>query len=155
MKGQKKEVRRAIKGKPIRQVAAIPFRVTDAGELEVMLITSRTTKRFIVPKGWPMKRKSGRKVAAIEAREEAGISGRVLKTVAGSYRYWKRVEAGFVPVEVTVYLLVVDDVIEDWKERQERKRAWLAPRDAAVLIDEPELAMLLNALTIDSMVPAA
>lgn len=143
-----------MKGKAIRQVAAIPFKVNEDGELQVMLITSRTTKRFIVPKGWPMKRKSGRKVAAIEAREEAGIIGRVLKTAAGSYRYWKRVEAGFLLVEVTAYLLAVENVLEDWKESQARQRAWLAPGDAARLIDEPELATLLGALTIDSVVPA-
>lgn len=118
MKNRKKSIRRAVKGKPIRQVAAIPFRLTESGELQVMLITSRTTKRFIVPKGWPMKHKSGRKAAAIEAREEAGITGRTLKNAAGSYRYWKRVDTGFVQVEVIAYLLAVEDVLDDWKEKR-------------------------------------
>ncbi|PSJ51383.1 NUDIX hydrolase [Pseudaminobacter soli (ex Li et al. 2025)] len=155
MKAQKKAIRHAIKGKPIRQVAAIPVRVTDGGELQVMLITSRTTRRFIVPKGWPMKRKSSRKAAALEARDEAGIAGRVLKAAAGGYRYWKRIKSGFVLVEVTAYLLAVEHVLEDWKESHERARTWLAPKDAAALIDEPALAALLNTLTVDSVVLAA
>jgi hypothetical protein len=133
MKARKKAVRRAIKGQPIRQVAAIPVRVTGGGELQVMLITSRTTKRFIVPKGWPIKHKSGRKAAAIEARDEAGIIGRALKAAAGSYRYWKRLDAGFVLVEVTAYLLAVEKVMEDWKESQARARVWLATRIAYLI----------------------
>ena len=98
---KKKAVRKARRGERIRQVAAIPFRLDVDGNFEVMLVTSRTTKRFIVPKGWPMKGKSGRKVAEIEAREEAGVSGRALREIAGTFRYWKRMSDGFVPVQVT------------------------------------------------------
>lgn len=151
MKDKKKAVRRATKGKPIRQVAAIPFRLTENGELQVMLITSRATKRFIVPKGWPMKHKSGRKTAAIEAREEAGATGKILKRALGSYRYWKRLDSGFHLVVVTVYLLAVEKVQDDWKEVQKRQRAWLTTRDAATLIDEPQLATLLDRLTVDGL----
>jgi 8-oxo-dGTP pyrophosphatase MutT (NUDIX family) len=151
MKDKKKAVRRATKGKPIRQVAAIPFRLSESGELQVMLITSRTTTRFIVPKGWPMKHKSGRKTAAIEATEEAGITGRVLRRALGNYRYWKRLDTGFVLVEVTAYLLAVENVLDDWKEAEKRQRAWLTPRDAASLIDEPQLATLLDSLTADGL----
>lgn len=143
----KRVIRKAKKGLPIRQVAAIPFRLTQGGGLEVMLVTSRTTERFIVPKGWPMKGKSGRKAAATEALEEAGVSGSTLKQPAGKYRYWKRLARNFVPVEVTVYLLEVDSEDYDWKEAGKRKRAWLKPADAATLIDEPELASLLQTLT--------
>lgn len=50
-----KLVRRARRGQPIEQVAALPYRFSTAGELEVLLLTSRGTGRFIVPKGWPMK----------------------------------------------------------------------------------------------------
>ena len=71
---KKKVVRKAKRGERIRQVAAIPFRLDEHGDIEVMLVTSRTTKRFIVPKGWPMKGKSGRKAAMIEAQEEAGVA---------------------------------------------------------------------------------
>ena len=127
----------AKKGKPIRQVAAIPFRLNDDGTLEVLLITSNTTKRFIVPKGWPMKGKSGKRAARIEAEEEAGVTGKMLKTPLGTYEYWKRLTTRFVNVKVTVFLLQVEKVLPQWQESARRHRAWLSPADAATLIDEP------------------
>ena len=143
---KKKALRKARKGERIRQVAAIPFRLTGRGAIEVMLVTSRTTRRFIVPKGWPMKGKSGRKAAAIEALEEAGVAGKALKQPAGAYSYWKRLPAGFVRVDVTVYLLAVSEELAEWQEAKNRQRAWLSPSEAALLIDEPELATLMKTL---------
>ncbi|QDC00669.1 NUDIX hydrolase [Mesorhizobium sp. 8] len=143
---KKNAVRKARKGERIRQVAAIPFRFGSGGELEVLLVTSRETRRFIVPKGWPMKGKSGRKVAGIEAEQEAGVVGKVLKQPAGSYSYWKRLERQFVRVDVTVYLLAVSEELTAWREKKSRRRAWLTTADAAMLIDEPELATLLKEL---------
>ncbi len=146
MSNEKAAVRKAKKGRPIRQVAAIPFRLRD-GHPEVMLVTSRGTRRFIVPKGWPMKGKSGRQAALIEARQEAGVEGRTRKAPLGKYRYWKRLSDAFVPVEVTVFLLVADEVLPEWKEAASRERAWLSPADAATLIDEPELATLVSRIS--------
>jgi 8-oxo-dGTP pyrophosphatase MutT (NUDIX family) len=145
---KKNAVRKARKGERIRQVAAIPFRLGSDGELEVLLVTSRETRRFIVPKGWPMKGKSGRKVAAIEAEQEAGVVGKVLKQPAGTYSYWKRLERQFVRVDVTVYLLAVSEELTAWREKKSRRRAWLTTGDAAMLIDEPELATLLKELKL-------
>ena len=144
---KKKAVRRAKKGQRIRQVAAIPFRLREDGGLEVLLVTSRTTRRFIVPKGWPMKGKSGRRAAAIEAQEEAGVLGKALKQPAGTYSYWKRMADGFIRVDVSVFLLQVTEELADWREAANRQRAWLPPADAALLIDEPELSTLLRDLT--------
>lgn len=143
---KKKAVRKAKKGERIRQVAAIPFRLGQDGDIEIMLVTSRTTKRFIVPKGWPMKGKSGRKAAMIEAQEEAGVLGKILKEPAGTYSYWKRLANRFVHVDVIVYLLEVTEELADWQEAKRRQRAWLAPAEAAMLIDEPDLATLVSAL---------
>jgi 8-oxo-dGTP pyrophosphatase MutT (NUDIX family) len=145
---KKKAVRKAKKGESIRQVAAIPFRLNPRGDVEVMLVTSRTTRRFIVPKGWPMKAKSGRKAATIEAREEAGVLGKTLKEPAGTYSYWKRLANRFVRVDVVVYLLEVTEELADWQEAKRRQRAWLPPADAALLIDEPDLSTLVATLTI-------
>jgi 8-oxo-dGTP pyrophosphatase MutT (NUDIX family) len=145
---KKQAVRKAKKGERIRQVAAIPFRLNERGDVEVMLVTSRTTRRFIVPKGWPMKGKSGRKAAMIEAQEEAGVIGKTLKEAAGTYSYWKRLANRFVRVDVVVYLLDVEEELIDWQEAKRRQRAWLSPADAAMLIDEPDLSTLLNTLTI-------
>ncbi|RWM25435.1 NUDIX hydrolase [Mesorhizobium sp.] len=151
---KKKAVRRAKKGERIRQVAAIPFRLSEGGNLEILLVTSRTTRRFIVPKGWPMKGKSGRKAAAIEAQEEAGVLGKVLKQPAGTYSYWKRMASRFVRVDVVVYLLEVTEEMADWREAANRQRAWLPAADAALLIDEPELSTLLRDLTVPAAEPA-
>ena len=145
---KKKAVRKARRGERIRQVAAIPFRLNGHGNVEVMLVTSRATRRFIVPKGWPMKGKSGRKAAAIEAQQEAGVTGKMLRQPAGTYSYWKRLENRFVRVDVIVYLLAVTEELIDWQEAESRQRAWLAPEDAAMLIDEPELSTLLRDLEI-------
>jgi 8-oxo-dGTP pyrophosphatase MutT (NUDIX family) len=143
---KKNAVRKAKKGGRVRQVAAIPFRLGENGGIEVMLVTSRETRRFIVPKGWPMKGKSGRKAATIEAEQEAGVTGKALKKPAGAYSYWKRLSNRFVRVDVVVYLLAVTDEHADWRERKTRRRAWLSPGDAATLIDEPELATLVATL---------
>lgn len=150
---KKKAVRKAKKGERIRQVAAIPFRLNAHGGVEVMLVTSRTTQRFIVPKGWPMKGKSGRKAATIEAMEEAGVLGKTLKEPAGTYSYWKRLTNRFVRVDVIVYLLEVTEELANWQEAKRRQRAWLTPADAAMLIDEPDLSTLVETLTIPGPAP--
>lgn len=147
MSKEKQIISKAKKGKPIRQVAAIPFRLDAGGKVEVLLITSRTTKRFIVPKGWPMKGKSGREAATTEAREEAGVLGTALKKPLGAYSYWKRLSNHFVKVTVKVYLLSVTEALPGWKESSRRERAWLSPSDASKLIDDPQLAVLVQTIT--------
>lgn len=145
---KKNAIRKARQGEAVRQVAAIPYRVNEHGELEIMLVTSRETKRFIVPKGWPMKGKSGRKAATIEAMEEAGVVGKARKAPGGTYSYWKRLSNRFVLVNVTVYLLEVTDELANWRERKTRQRAWLSTSEAATLVDEPDLAALMRDLAL-------
>lgn len=103
MNRKKKLVRRARQGKPINQVAALPYRISATGELEVLILTSRGTGRFIVPKGWPMKGLKNRDAAAREAVEEAGVTGVLGKTPMGNFSYWKRLKDNFVQVNVSVY----------------------------------------------------
>ena len=67
------------------QVAALPFRYVAPGSLEVLIITSRETGRFIIPKGWPMKGRADPEAAAIEAREEAGVVGKINRKPIGRY----------------------------------------------------------------------
>lgn len=151
MPKEKRLVRRAKDKKPIRQVAAIPVRATSDG-VEVMLVTSNTTHRFIVPKGWPMKRKSARQAAREEVREEAGVVGTVFRKPLGGYSYWKRLSERFVKVDVKVYLLEVEEILGDaWEEAGKRERAWLKPADAAALIDEPELASLVSSISKEAL----
>lgn len=148
MKSKKKLIRRARAGATIKQVAALPMRVSDDGRLEVLLLTSRSTGRFVLPKGWPEKGLKDHKAAAREASEEAGVAGKLGTEPIGSFQYWKRLDNAFVPIQVRVYPLVVETVLEMWKEMDQRSRAWLTPNDAAVLVDEPELVSLLNALAV-------
>jgi ADP-ribose pyrophosphatase YjhB (NUDIX family) len=143
MPKEKQILSKAKKGKAIRQVAAVPVRRDVNGHIEILLITSSTTQRFIVPKGWPMKDKSWRKAATVEAREEAGVKGTAVKKPLGTYSYWKRLSDRFVSVVVTVYMLPVAEELPEWEEKSKRKRAWLKPGEAAKLIDEPELATLV------------
>lgn len=151
MSKQKRIMERARTGKPIRQVAAVPVRIGEAGAVEILLITSNQTGRFIVPKGWPMKGKSGRKAAQIEAMQEAGVAGKALAEPLGAYRYWKRLADSFVPVEVTVYLLPVAGFLPKWRESSRRQRAWLGRDDAATLIDEPDLAALVRSMDVEAL----
>lgn len=151
MPREKRLVRRAKDKKPIRQVAAVPVRAAADG-VEVMLVTSNATRRFIVPKGWPMKGKSARQAAREEVLEEAGVTGAVLRKALGEYSYWKRLSERFVKVDVKVYLLEVEEVLGDaWREAGKRQRAWLTPADAAALIDEPELASLVSSISRDTL----
>jgi 8-oxo-dGTP pyrophosphatase MutT (NUDIX family) len=130
-----------------RQIAAMPLRWND-GEVEVMMITSRDTKRWIVPKGWTMKDVEPWEAAAIEALEEAGVSGRISEEVFGTYSYQKRLDNGrSVLCRVRVYPMVVSNERSTWKEKADRRRAWFRVGKAAKLVQERELASLLRSLS--------
>jgi 8-oxo-dGTP pyrophosphatase MutT (NUDIX family) len=125
------------------QVAAIPIRWTGA-RAEILLVTTRTTGRWTVPKGWPLADSLGAECAAREAFEEAGIRGRVEPYSLGIYEYWKRAKAGRVVLQVTAFALHVEDVAWDWPERKERKRAWFSPEVACKLVANDELSVLIK-----------
>jgi 8-oxo-dGTP pyrophosphatase MutT (NUDIX family) len=127
-----------------RQVAALPFRRTADGQVEVLLITSRETGRFIIPKGWPMKRLSDPDAAAREAYEEAGVIGKVKRKPIGDYIYWKRLERSFELLKVEVYAFEVQKQRANWPEKSARKYEWLSSKDAAIRVDEPGLVALLK-----------
>jgi len=117
-----------------RQIAALPFRHEDDGTVRVLLVTSREAKRWIIPKGWPWPGCDDWLGAAHEAREEAGIIGRMAPTALGSFVYEKRRSTSIIPVRVTVYLLEVTDMLDDWPEstrgsapgsrRPRRRKRW-------------------------------
>jgi 8-oxo-dGTP pyrophosphatase MutT (NUDIX family) len=128
------------------QVAALPIRRAANGALEVLLITSRETGRWIIPKGWPMKGLADHEAAAQEAREEAGVVGRIGEAPIGDYPYWKRQKEGFEFCLVTVYPLVVERQRKDWRERGQRLASWLTVDDAAEHVDEAGLSGLIHDL---------
>ena len=126
-----------------KQVGALPVKKDKNGALRVMLVTSRETRRLVIPKGWPWPGVKDHKAAAEEAREEAGILGRIGKKPVGSYTYDKRRSNGSVPVRVKVFLLAVEEELAAWPEAKERERKWLTASKAAEAVAEPELAELI------------
>ena len=139
-------VRRLFGGKPCRlQVAALPWRKAKHG-VEVMLITSRDTGRWVLPKGWPEFGEEFFDAAAREAGEEAGLKGTICAQEAGRYYYAKALANGDnVGCEVLVYPLEVDDVADKWKEKGQRKRKWVSPAKAAAMVAEADLAKVILA----------
>ena len=127
-----------------RQYAALPYRRSKKRGLEVMLVTSRETRRWIIPKGWPMRRTPDHKAAAREALEEAGVKGAVKKRPVGTYTYFKRQARTFALVEVAVYLLKVERERKRFSEMNERRKQWMTPKAAAEAVLEPELATLIR-----------
>ena len=138
-----------------KQVAAVPFRFNERGDLQVLLVTSRETKRWVLPKGWPWPQVSNYESAAGEAWEEAGVVGRAIKGKIGSFVYDKRKDGKSTPIKVLVYLLEVTELSRRWPEAAERKRAWFSPEKAADAVNEPELKDILRGLTDMLMPPDA
>ena len=124
-----------------RQSAVIPYRQAERG-LEVLLITSRRRKRWIIPKGIVEPDLTPAESAVKEAFEEAGVVGEVSTSSVGTYQYKKW--NGTCTVEV--FSLQVKEVLKAWPEVQERTRAWLSPEEAANRVAEPALKELLRSL---------
>src|SRR5215212_10181800 len=130
--------------KPRPQIGALPFRLDD-GQLRVMLITSRETRRWVIPKGWPMRGLKPHRVAEREAYEEAGLKGQIGKVAVGVYAYEKRLGNGLaVPCEVSVFPLQVTSQRKRWPEMGQRDGRWLSPGEAADLVQEEGLQHLLR-----------
>jgi 8-oxo-dGTP pyrophosphatase MutT (NUDIX family) len=134
--------RAAKAGGPALQFGALPFRRGEG--LEILLVTSRETRRWVIPKGWPMKGKKPPAAAAREALEEAGVTGRIGKSALGAYPYLKRLKNGApAPCQVRVFPLQVLREHETWPEMTQRERRWFSPEAAAAAVDEPELAEMI------------
>ncbi|HEV7258571.1 MAG TPA: NUDIX hydrolase [Bosea sp. (in: a-proteobacteria)] len=133
--------------KPRRQVGAIPYRKTERG-LEVLLVTTRTTGRWTVPKGWPMKGLKAHDAAAIEAWEEAGVIGQAKKRAVGRYLYWKRMDGYFVLCRVKLFPIIVQEERAEWPEQSTRRRYWFTPLMAADLVEEPGLKKAMQEITL-------
>jgi 8-oxo-dGTP pyrophosphatase MutT (NUDIX family) len=128
-----------------RQVAALPWR-RGADGLEILLVTSRETRRWVTPKGGRMAGRTDAKAAAQEALEEAGVEGEIADRPLGTFRYLKvlRRRASRWCV-VALYPLKVDVEHASWKEQAERERRWMSRAEAVAAVDEPELRELIAA----------
>ena len=136
-----------------RQYGAVPFAIDKGGRVRVVLLTSRQTGRWVIPKGWPMAGRKPTQVAVREAYEEAGLIGVVLRgSPVGHYRYQKRLTTGkFATCEVAVFLLRVRRELSDWPERDQRVRAWFSLEVAAKLVAERNLAKLILGAVSDKL----
>jgi 8-oxo-dGTP pyrophosphatase MutT (NUDIX family) len=132
--------------KPRVQVAALPWRRRADGAVEVLVITSRETRRWVLPKGGLMRGMTPAETAARETFEESGAIGVADPDPIGSYPYDKRLRSGAMrPMQVTVFAMEVTAEQLSWPEKDQRERLWTTPEAAADLVDEPELKALIRA----------
>ena len=131
----------------IRQIAALPYRTAGPAlnaPVSILLVTSRETRRWVVPKGNLSSGTDPHIAAAQEAEEEAGVRGAVCPTSLGSYRYRKRRGNGaWLMADVEVFPLAVSEELATWKEQDQRERRWFSLSDAAAQVDEPDLRDLI------------
>ena len=129
------------------QYAALPYRRSADGTIEIMLITSLNTKRWIIPKGWPAQGLTPRDCAAREALEESGLVGRISDRSIGFYWYEKRLADGSTArCMVETYALAVEKQLTSWPERDRRLTKWHALQAAADAVQEPELRTMIQSL---------
>jgi len=130
-----------------QQVAALCWRISPkrGSQLEVLLITSLNSKRWIIPKGWPEPELKPAENAAREAFEEAGVTGKVSSQPIGAYHYLKeKKDGGGVPCAVQVFALQVTKQLDDWPEKGARQLAWVPIEQAAARLAEPGLRQVLK-----------
>jgi 8-oxo-dGTP pyrophosphatase MutT (NUDIX family) len=141
-----------VTGEPLfrehgKQVAALCWRVSHkaAPVLEVLLITSLNSKRWILPKGWLEPGLTPAESAAREAFEEAGVTGKIDAAPVGHYHYLKEKKDGSgVPCSVDIFALQVTKQLHDWPEKGARELTWLPLDQAAVRVSEPGLRQVLK-----------
>lgn len=121
-----------------KQSGVIPYRIKD-GKIQVLLITSSTGKRWVIPKGTIEPFMTPQDSAAKEAWEEAGIVGIVVPNLMGTYEYQKLGATW----QVEVFLMQVETVLEDWPEAKVRQRQWVSVKQAVKRVQEPELKRIL------------
>ncbi|MGD9480077.1 NUDIX hydrolase [Shinella sp. G-2] len=129
------------------QYGALPYRFTDTGGIEILLVTSRSRRRWILPKGLPVEGLEPSEAAAREAFEEAGVRGTVRSEPIGRFTYDRRVDEDgrSISCEVAVYPLEVVRQHQIWPAVWQRETRWLAPGEAAALIGDAGLKPLLQA----------
>lgn len=109
----------------------------------ILLVTSRDTGRWVIPKGWPMRHLVDSNAAKREALEEAGVLGCIRRDPVGHFTYAKRMGNISRACRVAVYGLHVQRELQDWPERHQRRRQWFDRVEAASLVQEPELVSLI------------
>lgn len=131
----------------VQQTAVLPFRRRphdDAHAIDILLITSRETGRWVIPKGNIDAGRTPHGAAIVEALEEAGVRGRTEDRVIGHYRYHKyRTRDHWDLADVAVFAMEVTQELDDWKEKAERRRKWFPRAKAAERVGEKQLKALI------------
>jgi 8-oxo-dGTP pyrophosphatase MutT (NUDIX family) len=134
----KQDIKSTDPKEPRHQYAALPYRRN--GTVEILLVSSRGTRRWVLPKGWPMKGRQPHAAAKQEALEEAGVVGKIAKESVGDYQYLKRLKNGAaVLCTVTVFPMRVERQRKNWLEKDQRTTRWFSLPEAAEAVQEPEL----------------
>ena len=132
----------------MRQIAVLPYRAESPAidaPIRILLVTTRGTGRWVIPKGRPIGKLPPHESAALEAEEEAGVLGSTCPTPLGSFRYRKKQASGAtVWTDVDVFPFAVTEELPTWKEQQERERRWFTLEDAAAAVDEEDLRALIR-----------
>jgi 8-oxo-dGTP pyrophosphatase MutT (NUDIX family) len=132
------------------QYAVLPWRKAEC--FEILLITSRKTVRWVIPKGGPILGLTSGETAGQEAYEEAGVRGQMSAQAIGHYGYRKRLRDGAKKrFRVDVFAMEVTEVLDLWPEAPERKRQWFSPAEAAVRVYSPKLAILIRTFSEDQL----
>jgi len=148
-------IKAASKRDPRTQFAGLPFRVAKGGggkRVEVLLVTSRDSRRWIIPKGWPMDGMTPAAAAACEVWEEAGARGKVFELCLGLYSYQKWMDDALtLPIIVAVFPVQVSELADDFPEAGLRKRKWMSLKKASGKVDEPDLRQLIATFSPDRL----
>jgi 8-oxo-dGTP pyrophosphatase MutT (NUDIX family) len=140
----RRELRDNKARKSYLQVGALCYRHSKSG-VKILLVTSRETRRWIVPKGWPMKRRTASGAAAREAWEEAGARGDVSVHSMGFFTYRKDMGRGSrIHCTVRVFPMQVTEILKKFPEAKQRKVKWFSQKKAAQKVREPELKLLIR-----------
>jgi 8-oxo-dGTP pyrophosphatase MutT (NUDIX family) len=154
MKRLKKSRGNGRSSRPI-QYGALPYREIKSG-VQILLVTSRGTRRWIIPKGWPQSGTPPHRAAAQEAFEEAGVVGKVGKKTIGSYWYDKIFESGAtVRCKVRVFPLRVTRQFKRWPEKRQRRTQWHSPAQASRRVRETYLRQIIRTFVKHRNVRAA
>lgn len=126
------------------QTGALPWRVGRKKRIEVLLVTGRRSRRWTIPKGWPMNGKSLAEAAAVEAFEEAGVQGKIDPEPLGFFDHTKQsLPSGTLDVRILVHPMSVERELPKWPEIGQRRRKWFTVEEAAARVDSDELRALI------------
>lgn len=126
------------------QFGAVCYRIVN-GKIQILLVTSRRSRLWIVPKGWPIDAKTPAQSAAIEAWEEAGVLGTANSACVGLYSYTKRLlKDDTLPIVVSLFAIHVKRTAKKFPESHQRKRKWVSRKKASNMVSDPELGKILR-----------